>query len=258
MTMSIRLLSLAATAVALAGCRSYEPRPLALDATQREFLLRTVDGPSLAEFAERLRAHAPADPAFDPSDGISLAEAEAIALVCNRELRLARLEAGVTRAGADNSGLWRDPTLGVDLSRIVSGAAGQGVEALASIAFTLPLSGRLEAEQDLAGAEHHAQLARVAAAEWRVLSEVRRAWVRRASLEARSAAARDFLTRVEQVIAVVDRMEKAGELARIEARLFRIEDARLRAEVQAIDSDLTLATHEIESLLGLPPRTDRR
>lgn len=262
MQSSIRPMFVAAIAVAIAvviaGCRAYEPRPLALDATQREFLLRTVDGPSLVEFAERLRVHAPSAASFDPADGISLVEAEAIALVLNRDLRLARLEAGVTRATAEHAGLWRDPTLGVDLSQIVSGAAGQGIEALGSIAFTLPLSGRLELEKELAGAEHHAQLARVAADEWRVLSDLRRAWVRRASLAERSAAARDFVTRVEQVIAVVDRMEKAGELARIEARLFRIEDAKRRAEVQAIDSELSLATHEIESLLGLPPGADRR
>ena len=75
---------LAGAVVVVAGCRSYEPRPLSLDATQREFLLRSIDGPSLGDFAERLRAHAPAAGAFDPADGISLAEAEAIALVFNR------------------------------------------------------------------------------------------------------------------------------------------------------------------------------
>lgn len=257
--MTPQLLSrlLAGAAVAIAGCRSYEPRPLALEETQRDFLVRSVDGPSLGDFAARLRAHAPSAGAFDPADGISLPEAEAIALVFNRELRLARLEAGVTRASAENAGLWRDPVLGVDLSQIVSGAADRGVEALASVAFTLPLSGRLELEKQHAAAEHHAQLSRVAAEEWRVIAELRRTWVARASLAAEADAARDFLTRVEQVMAVVDRMEQAGELARIEARLFRIEDTRLRAELQSIESDLVRTTHAIESLLGLPPRDGR-
>lgn len=239
------------------GCRSYQPRPLALDATQRDFLARAVDGPALADFSARLRDVAPGAMAFEPADGISLREAEAIALVFNRELRLARLAAGVTRANAENAGLWQDPRLGVDLSRIVSGATSGGVEALASIAFTLPLSGRLELEKQHAQAEHHAELARVAREEWRVIAELRRAWAEQSSLAAEADAARDVLERVAQVLAVVDRMEQSGEIARIEARLFRIEEAKLRAQLAEIDASLARATREIEQLVGLPPRADR-
>lgn len=246
-----------AVSAAIAGCRSYEPQPLALDATQREFLARSLDGESVAQFNARLRGGAPAA-GFDLADGISLAEAEAIALVFNRDLRSARLAAGVTRASVENAGLWRDPTLGVDLSQVVSGAASGGIEALFTAGFTLPLSGRLGAERARAEAEHAVEVARVAAEEWRVVSEVRRAWMRRAALLAEIEASRDVLSRVGQVLAVVDRMEAAGELARIEARLFRIEDAKLRAQVSAAESDLVSATHEVEFLLGLPPDAARR
>ena len=251
-------IALIITIISAAGCRSYEPRPLALDATQRAFLERAVDGPALDGFAARLREVAPNAVAFEPADGISLREAEAIALVFNRELRLARLAAGVTRANAENAGLWQDPQLGVDLSRIVSGTTGGGIEAFASIAFTLPLTGRLELEKQQAKAEHHAELARVAQEEWRVIAALRRAWAERAALVAEADAARDVLERVAQVLAVVDRMESAGEVARIEARLFRIEEQRLAAQRAEIDAALARATREIEQLLGLPPRDDRR
>jgi CRISPR system Cascade subunit CasA len=252
---------LAAVCAALPGCRTHTPAPLALDATEREFLVRSVDGPALAEYSARLAQHAPAAGAFDPTDGLSLAEAEAVALCMNRELRAARLAAGVTRATADNAGLWRDPTLGVDLSRVVGGVTGGGassVEAMFSLGFTLPLSGRLEAERARADAAHRAELARVAAEEWRVLADLRRAWVARVALVAEADAARDVLVRVAQVVAVVERMEAAGEIARIEARLLKIEDAKLRAELRALDAEVARSTHDIESLLGLPPRADRR
>jgi len=239
------------------GCRSYEPRPLALDETQRDFLVRAIDGPSLAVFRERLQARAPESGAFDPTDGVSLAEAEAIALVFNADLRAARLEAGVTRAGADHAGLWRDPTLGVDLTRIVGGAAA-GVEAIGSIALTVPLSGRLELERAEAGAVHAAQLARIAAEEWRTVASLRRLWIRRASLAAEADANRGFLERAAQVLAIVDRMEHAGEIARIEARILRIEDAKLRAALRATEAELARTTHDIEALLGLPPSAGRR
>ena len=252
---------LAAVCAALPGCRTHTPAPLALDATEREFLVRSVDGPALAEYSARLAQHAPAAGAFDPTDGLSLAEAEAVALCMNRELRAARLAAGVTRATADNAGLWRDPTLGVDLSRVVGGVTGGGassVEAMFSLGFTLPLSGRLEAERARADAAHRAELARVAAEEWRVLADLRRAWVARVALVAEADAARDVLVRVAQVVAVVERMEAAGEIARIEARLLKIEEAKLRAELRALDAEVARSTHDIESLLGLPPRADRR
>jgi outer membrane protein TolC len=241
--------------LALGGCKSYERSTLDLDRTQREFLLRALDGPVLEEMNARAQA-SPGATAFDPSDGLSLAEAEAIALVFNRDLRLARLAAGVTQASAENGGLWRDPTLGVDLTQIVSGAS-QGLEAIVTVGFTLPISGRLELEKQRLGAEHAAELARVAAHEWQTIAALRRAWTERAATARAVEAARDVLGRVEQVTAIVDRMEQAGELARIEARLFRIEDAKLRSRLASLESDLARASHAVEAILGLPPTAGR-
>jgi outer membrane protein TolC len=80
----------------------------------------------------------------------------------------------------------------------------------------------------------------------------------RAAVAAEVDATRDVLARVEQVTAIVDRMEAAGEVARIEARLFRIEDAKLRARLAALESDLARATHAVESLIDLPPAASRK
>ena len=256
MTKTIRISRALIGIALLTSCRNYEPKPLALDASERAFLVRTIDAPTLAQYSAQLGARASAANAFNAADGLSLDEAELIALVFNRQLRLARLEAGVTAATAENAGLWRDPRLGVDLSQIVDGVTG-GVEAMVSLGLTLPLSGRLELEKQQAQAQHRAELVRVAQQEWTVVADLRRAWVRHASLAAELQAAGDFLVRVAQVTAIVDRMESAGEIARIEARLFRIEDAKLRGQLQAIESDLTRTMHEIESLMGMPPRSDR-
>lgn len=243
----------AALLLALAGCKSYEPSSLDLDRTQREYLLRALDGSVLTAMNARTEDGVVT---FDPSDGLSLAEAEAIALVFNRDLRNARLEAGVTKASADNGGLWQDPTLGVDFTKIVSGAS-QGLDAIVTVGLTLPISGRLEIEKKRLGAEHAAELARVAAREWETIASLRRAWTERAGIAREVEATRDVLSRVEQVVGIVDRMEAAGELARIEARLFRIEDAKLRARLAALESDLASAAHAVEALLDLPPAAGR-
>jgi len=246
----------AALILTLSGCKAYEPRALDLDRTQREYLLRALDGPVVEQFHEAGRPDSAPDATLDLADGITLAEAEAIALVFNRGLRAARLAAGVTQASAENAGLWQDPTLGVDFSKIVSGAS-QGLDAIVSVGFTLPVSGRLDLERERLGAEHAAELARVAALEWETVAALRRAWTERAGIAREAEATRDVLHRVEQVTAIVDRMESAGELARIEARLFRIEDAKLRSRLAALESELSRATHAVEAMLDLPPAAGR-
>ena len=246
----------AALILTLSGCKAYEPRALDLDRTQREYLLRALDGPVVEQFHEAGRPASAPDATLDLADGITLAEAEAIALVFNRGLRAARLAAGVTQASAENAGLWQDPTLGVDFSKIVSGAS-QGLDAIVSVGFTLPVSGRLDLERERLGAEHAAELARVAALEWETVASLRRAWTERAGIAREAEATRDVLHRVEQVTAIVDRMEAAGELARIEARLFRIEDAKLRSRLAALESELSRATHAVEAMLDLPPAAGR-
>jgi len=246
----------AALILTLSGCKAYEPRALDLDRTQREYLLRALDGPVVEQFHEAGRPASAPDATLDLADGITLAEAEVIALVFNRGLRAARLAAGVTQASAENAGLWQDPTLGVDFSKIVSGAS-QGLDAIVSVGFTLPVSGRLDLERERLGAEHAAELARVAALEWETVASLRRAWTERAGIAREAEATRDVLHRVEQVTAIVDRMESAGELARIEARLFRIEDAKLRSRLAALESELSRATHAVEAMLDLPPAAGR-
>jgi len=246
----------AALILTLSGCKAYEPRALDLDRTQREYLLRALDGPVVEQFHEAGRPDSAPDATLDLADGITLAEAEVIALVFNRGLRAARLAAGVTQASAENAGLWQDPTLGVDFSKIVSGAS-QGLDAIVSVGFTLPVSGRLDLERERLGAEHAAELARVAALEWETVAALRRAWTERAGIAREAEATRDVLHRVEQVTAIVDRMESAGELARIEARLFRIEDAKLRSRLAALESELSRATHAVEAMLDLPPAAGR-
>ena len=256
---------LAAVCAALPGCRTHTPAPLALDATEREFLVRSVDGPALAEYSARLAQHAPAAGAFDPTDGLSLAEAEAVALCMNRELRAARLAAGVTRATADNAGLWRDPTLGVDLSRVVGGVTGGGassVEAMFSLGFTLPLSGRLEAERARADAAHRAELARVAAEEWRVLADLRRAWVARVALVAEADAGSPpigpglMARQIENTVLsglLEARHDHQTQIARVKAaprpRHLRLAEGFIEAH---LDQQITL--EDVATAAGISPR----
>ncbi|QOJ01123.1 MAG: TolC family protein [Phycisphaeraceae bacterium] len=240
-------------AVILVGaCQSYERRPLDVPGHLAAFVARTPEGPEVRAFAARLAARDP-DPAdFNPSDGIGCAEAEIIALVFNADLRLARLRAGVTRATAEHAGLWDDPTISVSLARIIE-STPEPWKVSTSVGLTLPISGRLEAEKQRAGAEHAAELARLAQREWSVRMSVRRAWIEWSALNAQLDATRDFLERVDQILPVVDRMEQAGEMARTEARLFRIEKATRSLDLATLESRAREADLRVRQLMGMSP-----
>jgi len=239
-------------ALVAGGCQSYERRPLDLAGHQAAFLARTPESPEVQSFAATLAAQAPGGAEFSPSDGISCAEAEVIALVFNADLRLARLRAGVTKATAENAGLWEDPTVNVDLTRIVE-STPEPWKVFTSVGITIPISGRLEIEKQRAGVEHAAELARVAQSEWAVRMSVRRVWSEWSALDAQLETTRGFISRVDQILSVVDKMEQAGEMARTEARLFRIEKATKAAELAVLESRTREADLRLRQLMGMSP-----
>lgn len=61
-----------ALSIMLAGCQSYQPRPLDLPAHADAFHARSPDSHAVRDFAQSLAASAPQDP-FDPADGLSCA-----------------------------------------------------------------------------------------------------------------------------------------------------------------------------------------
>jgi outer membrane protein TolC len=237
----------------LAGCQSYKREGLDLAAHSSAFHARAVDAPEVLAFAASLTpAERSPGAALDPTDGVSSFEAEIVALVFNAELRLARLRANVVRATAENSGLWDDPTLGVDVVRIIQ-STPEPWKLFATVGLTLPISGRLEIEKQKAGLDHAAELARVAQSEWNTRLAVRRAWTEWSALRAHAATTAEFLARIDQVLAVVERLEAAEEMARTEARLFRIERATRRSDLELLEARTEESALRLLQLMGLSP-----
>ncbi|MGP1273753.1 MAG: TolC family protein, partial [Phycisphaerales bacterium] len=172
-------LALVGAVVMLAGCQSYQSKPLDLAAHRDAWLARTPGDEPVRAFAEQLAeqsAGSDEPTRFELSDGLSLAEAEIVALVFNPDLRLARLQAGVTAATAEHAGLWDDPQFGVDFLSMVEGGSNPFL-ITPGLSFTIPISGRLDAEKARADAAARAELTRVAEQEWQTRIEVRRAWL---------------------------------------------------------------------------------
>lgn len=96
-----------AGAVALSGCASYRPLPLAEhpNAT-RQIASMQIDTTNMP--LPDLRAHP-----FDPSDGLDMTEVAMIAVANNPDLKLARDDLGIARAQAFSAGLLPDPQLSI-------------------------------------------------------------------------------------------------------------------------------------------------
>lgn len=198
-----------------AGCTRYERKPL------------LEPGEFRALLAERPRESEEARAAMP--DGIDLAEAEVLCLHLNPRLRAARARAGVPAAAAAHAGLWDDPEFSADLLRILESPDHPWI-AGASLAFTLPISGRLGAEKDHATAEARAAMVDAWAEEQAVLRDLREAWADWSASSASTRAAGNLLGRLDGVVAVVDRREELGETIAAEGVAFRLAQARERVE----------------------------
>jgi len=242
-----------AVAIVLTGCQQYQPQPLDAEAHRSAWSKRTAGDAPVRTFADRLaEARGEAASAFDPDDGLSMAEGELVALVYNPDLRLARLRAGVADASAAHAGLWDDPELAIDVLRITESVSSPWV-ITPGLSLTIPISGRLEAEKARASAALRAELDRVAEAEWQTRRDVRQAWLRWSAARLRTEQTQRFLSSSESLIDSTTQLAEAGEMPRTTATLFAIERLQRRHELNRLQGRVDELEQELRGLLGLSP-----
>lgn len=235
----------------LAGCQSYERRPLDLAAHREAWHARTLDRETLADFLERLE-EASADGELDLADGVSLHEGQLVALVFNPELRLARLRVARSAAGAEHAGRWSDPRLELDILRITESVPDPWV-ITSGLAFSIPLSGQLEAERRVAAAELGASEGALLEAEWSVWRDVRAAWIEWSAARLRVDETERFVADMEGLVHTASELAERGEIPRTEASLFRVEESLRQNELRRLVGEADALEQRLRSLLGLAP-----
>lgn len=246
---------LAAGAGLIAGCQTYEARPLAMGAYAESMAARLRETEPLRAFAVRVAVADPTMPGrFDLSDGLSPAEGEVLALFYQPDLRLARLRAGGALDAFEHAGLWEDPVFGFDGAEILSPSGP--FEFGLTLGLTIPVSGRLGVERDRAGAAYGAELLRVVDEEWTVRARVRSAWGAWYGATERVSLLREVVGQVEQIGEITDRLASVGELTRTEARLLRAELIGVRSALNAAEFEESRARRQLLGLMGLRPDAD--
>lgn len=244
---------LLAVAGAAAGCRSYEARPIDFASHASEVRARAADQEPIGAFAARLRQSEGSPPfEFSVADGLAAEEGEVLALFYNPTLRIARRRAGITAADMANAGLWEDPELGFDAADILS-PDGMPFEWGVMLDLTLPVSGRLEAEKDRAGAAHAAELMRIVELEWATRHEVRRAWAEWSAAAELIGIVEHATTGADRLGSIAAQLSDAGEISRSEGRLMGVEASMNRAALHRARADERTARLALLELMGLAP-----
>jgi len=249
----VRSAALGIALALLAGCQSYEPRPLEPAAHREGWHARTLEAGSIRDFLVRLEPTLEDRAAeFDPEDGLTMREGQLVALVFNPDLRLARLRVQRETASAEQAGLWKDPTFSIDVLRVTESVPDRWV-VTPSLAFTLPTSGRLGAERDLAAAEVRAERQRAREAEWAVWRDVRRVWVAWSAARLRVEETERLVDAMDALVLTAAQLAAAGELPRTEASLFALEQAQRRNQLRRFSGEVAAEEQRLRAKLGLAP-----
>lgn len=241
------------TVALLAGCKTYRSDPLNLPAHVKEWRAQSASSEKVSTFAKQLAESAPTKVAFNPDNGLNLSEAEMVALIFNPDLRVARSRAGVAEASAEYAGLWDDPELSFDVLKISKGVPDPWIVGSA-LSLTVPVSGRLRVEKQRAKAEMHAELDRVAEAEWKVQRDLRDAWVSWSALRLHLQETERIVKSLNSIVSSTSQLAEGGELLKTEAALFSIERESRRAELGQLRGEVAEGTYQIRALLGLSPQ----
>jgi len=249
--------ALSLTCACLLACQSYQPEPLDAPSHLAAWRDRTPADDQVSAFARQLATQSSKPAPFNPSDGLTLAEAELVALVFNPDLRLARLRAGVARATAEHAGRWDDPELEIDLLKVAESIPNPWLLST-SISLTVPLSGRLGVERSRAEASLQAGLASAAEAEWQAVRDLRAAWLTWSANHLRLLETEHIVTTLDSVTAAARGLAESGELLRTEADLFTLEQETRRAELAGLRGRLHEGEQEIRALMGISPQAPAR
>lgn len=190
--------------------------------------------------------------AFDLADGVTLAEAEALALLLNADLRVARLKARVPQLGARHAGLPEDPRLELDLLRILQSVNAPWV-AVSGLKFTIPLAGRLAAEKGQARAAADSAVRAAQLAEWQTVIALREAWTEWSAVHERRTLLTAHIESIDSVLEMATARRKAGQIGAPQLRSLQIERVTRAGQLQALAATDARALLTLKAIMGLTP-----
>ncbi len=242
--------ALSVLALALQGCASYRPEPLNPGAEFEALSRRGLDPLPAAPPRTVPTEWFPLVAEIDLEDGLSLVEANALALFYAPKVRASRSAAGVAAGQLLQAGLLPNPELFIG-PRFTTDPTD--VILPAHLMFGIPLGGKRSAERDRAAASLDAARLDVMAVELETLVDVRRRFLHVATLDEERRILGSVALQMDLALKWAERLEEAGEASALAASLTRLERDEIHQELHEKEAQLATARAELFDLIGLLP-----
>lgn len=234
------------------GCKTYEPRPLDPSAEWkaltdlRQSLSLVPEGDAPAAEPEWF----PTAAVVDLADGLSLAEANAVALYHNPALVQARHRVSVSESQLLQAGLLENPSLFLGPRFSTSGSE---VIFPASLSWELPLWGRRGARRDAADSASRATILELQGQEIEVLVAVRSTYLDLWAVTQEVEALTSLKRTAELVLAWIEQLRDAGEIDQTTLWLASWEQSQFDVQLRTKNVERRRHIYRLYRLLGLLP-----
>ncbi len=236
--------------VTLAGCATFQPKPISPDRTASAFETRTLDGAGLKKFIEMNLRH---DIAPWPPEAWSFPMLTLVAFYYQPDLDVARARWGVAKAGIVTAGGHPNPSIGFAPKYDANAATGISPWTL-SFSFDIPIETAGKRGYRVDQARHLSEAARlnIAAVAWQVRSRLR---ARLIDLYAVSQA-EDLMQRQrsvqEEIVKLLEQRLSYGEASQPDVTQARISLAQASLSLRDAQKRKAEARVQLADALGLP------
>lgn len=245
----IFILAIGFTLSTMAGCASYEPKPLDTAVHYPKEIRLTGDFSS--SWPASIRSHR-----FDPSDGLDIDELAMLAIANNPQLKVARDQAGEAHAQAYAAGLLPDPQINFSQDYPTQNKPGSNTTAYnAGIGFDVTSLILRSSRRKAANNESRKADLDLLWQEWQIASQARLLFTRIQALEQQDVVLQDerhlFETRYRHSRQAYEAHNRTMDAASADLAALQNVSQRLYES----ERQLSTARHDLNALLGLAPET---
>ena len=234
----------------LAGCASFQPKPISPSDTVAALEARTLDNLGLRDFIRQNRAQ---DAAAWPPNSWDLTLLALAAFYYHPDLDVARARWGVAEAGSVTAGMLPNPSMGVSAQHNAS--AGSSVSPW-TLGWNLdiPLETAGKRRYRVAQSQHLSEAARLnlAASAWKVYSRVRSSLVNLYSARESTALLQGQEALQTHIVKLLEQRLALGEISQPVVTLARIALQQTLLALRDSQRQESQARVELASAMGLP------
>jgi outer membrane protein TolC len=245
------LLPVGVLSILASGCVSYQEQSIDPKDVSRTWM--EIGPREATQF--RNQSSKSSDSDYNLSDGISLKEAEVTALFYNPLISASRIRSGLPEVQRKYAKLWDDPELDVD-GEYFSSKQDDPLNYSGGLSLTIPLSGRLDIQKEIAKETLNAKKISLLAEEWALIIEVRERWVERGFLLEKTRVLKELIADLEAAIKLVPQFRAAKVATIVDEQNLLIEKEGLNDHLRQLQLEVQQNKLIILSLMGLHPEAD--